>query len=348
MTSYALVISNNYQNFPYLSLNGCFNDGDNFISTIKKINPKTKFVIMRDNLNIKSKLFPSRVNILREFNLLITSSYENLYFHYSGHGTTKQDYNKDETINLTPIGREINITQGLLQDSCIVSNDITNINLITDDELNNILIKIKSNQKFFGFMDSCNSGTGLDLCWINMAKYSEPFNFSKSINNINQLKLETTTKCSILSSNYPDKINKIKSNVFLISGTRDNSYSYEALQNGKHSGYFTTNLCWLLHQDIWSFSLREFYLCLVGLINIDLQIPILTMSNNINIDLFKMNNFISKTTNNKNNKNKTKTKTKKIINNKIIRRDIGEINDWKSKSKLLFFYLVKSKENLLR
>jgi len=65
MTSYALVISNNYPNLPELSLNGCYNDGDNFIASIKKINPEIKVVMTRDNLSQRSNLYPTRLNILR-------------------------------------------------------------------------------------------------------------------------------------------------------------------------------------------------------------------------------------------------------------------------------------------
>jgi hypothetical protein len=318
--STALVITIQYTRFNNLKLNGCYNDGNNFINTIKKINPNTNFIIMRDDLAIGSSLYPSRANILREFRKLINSSSSNLYFYYSGHGTSIMDNNKDEqTINSSTNGKNISRIQSLLKDSCIVSNDVNKINVISDDELFNIVVNLRANQKLYGFLDSCNSGTGMDLPWVNLGNFNTNF----SSNSLNDLLNETKNKCTITSANYPDKVNKIKGHVILFSGTRDNSYSYEINQNNQAFGLFTNKLCWLINQNIENLTLRQFYLCLIGLINNPRQIPVLTLSKNISLDTNKMINFKLANTNLQTN-----------LNQKVV----------PANKKLYLFYLLKSKK----
>lgn len=287
--SKALVISNQYQQFSNARLYGCYNDADNFISRLKLIDPKITIISMRDDLEPTNSLYPTRANILREFENLCKSTETKLYFYFSGHGTYIPDFNNDEkTINSTNAGRIITQQQSLLQDSCMVSNDIVNLNIIVDDELAKLLQLLSNRQTLYGFMDSCHSGTGFDLCYVNMGSYNGFF--SSKI--IPELRNEITRKCSILSSNYPDKINKVKGNVILISGTRDNTYSYEGYTDGKPSGYFTNALCWLLDYGVSGMTMRQFYYYLMAIINNRLQIPVITTSQRINFDLVRMNDFV--------------------------------------------------------
>lgn len=331
MTSYALIINNNYPNLSSIKLEGCYNDGDNIIATLKKIDPNTKIILMRDNLQTNSSFYPTKNNILRELRNLVNSSSSKLYFYYSGHGTYNNDYNNDEnSLNKTSNGKKISSIQSLLKDSCIVTNEKTKIGLITDDELNQILLGLKTTQTLYGFMDSCYSGTGMDLCWINIADFKKSFT-SKTLD----ILLNEINNCSLISGNYPDKVNKIKGNVILISGTRDNSYSYEGYSNGKASGLFTDKLCWLLNQNINNMSLKKFYLCLVGLINFKSQIPVLTTSMNINLDTTNMNNL-----------NFKGMKTNSVITKNILLPGYKNlVEELKMNSdKLLYFYLLKSQQ----
>jgi hypothetical protein len=298
--SIALIISNQYEQFPDARLYGCHNDANNFLDRLLKIEPNIKIIRMRDDLPTKHALYPTKNNILRELINMCKSKTTTLYFYYSGHGTSVTDYNKDEnTINFNSAGRQITSIQSLLQDSCLVSNDITNLNIVVDDEISLILGVLNSNQTLYGFLDSCNSGTGFDLCYVNLGKYDIDFNSTT----LSGLLLESAKKCSLISSNYPNKVNQIKGNVILFSGTRDKDYSYEGNINGNIGGYFTNVLCWLLDNNISFMSIKQFYYCLIGILNIQLppkvlaesglppQVPVLTCSKNVNLDTTKLTRF---------------------------------------------------------
>ena len=291
--SRALVISNQYTQFSSARLYGCYNDANDFITRLRKIDPKMNITIMRDNLKTTHTLYPTKKNILREINNLCRSKETKLFFYYSGHGTSIRDYNQDEqTILFQPNGTQIVAIQGLLQDSCLVSNDINYLNIVTDDEISSILRGLKSQKTLYGFLDCCNSGTGFDLAFINLGVYTSKF----TNNTIPKLTDEINTNCSIISSNYPDKINNIPAKVILISGTRDKDYSYEGQINNKVGGFFTYVLCNLLDYGVKNMSLKLFYFYLMALLNIPNQIPVLTLSKNLNLDQTLMNdlNFVTK------------------------------------------------------
>lgn len=289
--SIALVITNQYFRFPTAALYGCYNDGDNFVKTLRKIDPFVRVIRMRDNLPRNNPYYSTKANILREFTNLCKSPANKLYFYYSGHGTSITDYNSDEKVlNLTQTGRTILNLASQLEDSCIVTNDFDYLNIISDDEFSNILINLRHNQTLYAFMDSCNSGTGFDLAYVNMGQYSSNFTSTTMA----KLRTEINNKCTLLSASYPDKTNIVKGNVLLFSGTRDNSYSYEGYVNNQVSGYFTNLLCWLLSNDVSTLSIKDFYYLIIAFLNIQLkstynatmtpQIPVLTCSQNINLN----------------------------------------------------------------
>ena len=264
--SRALIIACQYKKFPKNELFGCFNDAEAFIMRLKKIDPFIKITYMRDNLPEKNLLFPSVQNITRE--LLYLSKYpeKNLYFHYSGHGTTIIDNNNDEnTILKTTNGNQISILNGINGDSCMVCYSRGNIVLIRDDDFYALLSYLRANQTLIAFSDSCNSGTLFDLCNINVGN----------------------NKCTIINSFYPNKT-KIKANILLISGTRDKDFAYEVSINKNPCGIFTHNLCKILDYGVQNMTLRTFYYLLMSSININHQIPVLTFSQNLNIDNYKM------------------------------------------------------------
>jgi hypothetical protein len=289
-SSRALIISIQYTQFPQYKLNGCHNDAINIIDRLKKMDSKISIVYMNDNLPTNNGLYPTRNNIIREIANMCNSrdNEDKLFFFYSGHGTSIFDFNKDERTILTrPNGMLIAGIQGTLKDSCLVSNDINNLNIVVDDEIANILSQLKANKKLYGFLDCCNSGTGFDLYKIHLGRLNRKI----TTNDFFRMQLEIQSKCNIISSDYPDKKDRVKGNVILISGTRDKDYAYEGLVNGKPGGYFTNALCWLLDVGGWNFNLRKFYLNLIALINLPEQIPVLTCSQEINLDNTFMTDF---------------------------------------------------------
>jgi hypothetical protein len=282
----ALVIANQYSKFEDARLNGCYHDADNFISLLKRINPKMKITYMRDDL--ENHLFSSRDNILREFTNLTKSKNNLLFFYFSGHGTHTQDYNKDEhTINFNSSGKIISSTQSILHDSCLVTNDKDFMNIISDDEIALILRNLHKNKTLYGFLDCCHSGTGFDLAYVKMA-HLKSHSFNKNLTQI--LKLN----CPITSGHYPDKINNITGKVILLSATRDKDYAYESFLEGKSQGHFTFALSYILNQNGHLYNLEQFYQLLVGLINNSIQVPVLSCSVNLNLKKYKMTHLTLK------------------------------------------------------
>lgn len=335
--SRALIICNQYGNLPTYSLNGCFNDGNNIIEKLKRIDPNIIITLMRDDLNFNSPLFPNKSNIIREFTKLCIAQENVLFFYYSGHGTYINDVNRDEqTIINTFAGRVITSTQSLLKDSCIVTNEGNSLNVVSDDELSQVLTRLTPNKTLWAFMDSCHSGTGLDLCNVFMGNYTSTF----TSQNMLELDNEIKKKCSIMNASYPDKVNSVKANVIAISGTRDNAYSYESptqTVNGLvSSGHFTAKLCWLLDYGVVNMSLRKFYLYLISLLNNPKQIPVLTCSQNLNLDTTTVYQLVYKET------SKLSLQINKLPLNKPINKDIEEIGKHSSKGQL-YKYLLMSK-----
>jgi hypothetical protein len=286
--SRALVISCQYASFHKNQLFGCFNDSDAFISRLKKIDPLMKITLMRDDLNATHPLFPNVQNIGRELLNLSKCSETKLYFHYSGHGTTTPDINKDERTYLqTTNGNQISILNGANGDSCMVCYHGKKLVLLRDDDFYYYLSFLRANQTLMAFSDSCNSGTLFDLCYLNVGNYTGTF----TPTDISGLLLQIDNKCSCIKSYYPDKVNKARANILLISGTRDKDYSYEVSIDKKACGLFTFNLCKLLDYGVKDMSLKTFYYLLIACINWNNQIPVLTFSQNLNMDNYKMTMF---------------------------------------------------------
>jgi hypothetical protein len=286
--SRALIINCNYSKLPQYQLFGCINDGINIINRLKKIDPLIQITHMRDDLDFNDPLFPDKLNIIRELNTLITCSERKLYFYYSGHGTSIYDINNDEIdILKTKFGAHIAKLNGSGKDSCMVCYSDKKLELLIDDDFFNILKNLQSNKTLFAFADSCNSGTLFDLCYINVGNYTTSFNNSNDVKSL----LKQVNKCTITSSNYPSRINKIKGNIILISGTRDSKYSYEVTLDNQPCGLFTYHLCKLIDHGINNISLKTLYLLLIASINNNQQIPVLTTSMNLNLTKFLVNVF---------------------------------------------------------
>ena len=296
--SLALIISNEYGNIPSIKLNGCYNDADNFINSIKKINPNTKFIIMKDNVPKDSPLFPSRKNIITQLNSFCCSPEIISYLYYSGHGSSVRDINGDESKDLVGITNakkqrdSNNLSNGQFNDSCIVTNEGSTYGFLIDDEINSCFKNVANNKRIYAFFDSCNSGTIIDLYSIFFTDPKNKIKFtSKTIPELLVEMNNPKNKTGILSAYYPKRSNDIKGIIILLSGTRDNTYSYEGNNLGTISGNFTSRLCWLLNNGIGKMTLNDFYLSLVGIINNVEQLPVITCSKFISITKTTMADF---------------------------------------------------------
>ena len=171
----ALFVGINYDGIPELALKGCINDAMNTQILIQKFYPKcTQMRVITDRTSIK----PTRANILAGLEWLTAGlvSGQHVYFHYSGHGGTIIDQSGDEKSGL---------------DSCIYPYDGATLEGISDDELRVLLAeKIPAGSTCFAVLDSCNSGSALDLryTWqcpsVGKLTFQQDFAYQKTKGNI--------------------------------------------------------------------------------------------------------------------------------------------------------------------
>ena len=145
---------------------------------------------------------------------------------YSGHGTWIADEDGDE-----PDGR----------DEALCPHDITQGNLLTDDELYDIFSGRKRGARIIMISDSCHSGTVTRARTIMPGAESDPWKFQK----IRYLAPEMYLKDDIdrlkrarLVENIQAR-GKIRAASLLLAGCKDDEYSYDAWFNGRPNGAFT-------------------------------------------------------------------------------------------------------------
>jgi hypothetical protein len=186
----ALLIGINYLEDPR-PLRGCINDvhkmkkflGARGFSTAPK-----KMKILTDDQSDPS-FRPTKANILKALAWLVTGARpgDALFFHFSGHGGQQVRAAEDESqrepvvapgfvltnrlapLDLTPVsGQEDNTgveVDGKNETICPV--DYRREGVITDDTLFKLIVApLPSGCRLTAVMDSCHSGTGLDLPWL--------------------------------------------------------------------------------------------------------------------------------------------------------------------------------------
>lgn len=150
----AYVIGINYTGTDS-QLNGCINDSYN----LRQFLIDNKYVAT-DNIhmlndNMTGNLYPSRNNILTLFANLVKVTTANpdkkylIFISYSGHGTYVTDTNGDESDR---------------RDEALCPIDFDTNGLIIDDEIKlQFINKLPSNVRLVMLIDSCHSGTVLDI-----------------------------------------------------------------------------------------------------------------------------------------------------------------------------------------
>jgi hypothetical protein len=158
----ALLVGIDYIKNPAAKLNGCIEDIKNIQNMLIDAygySPEN-MIILRDDI---SSRMPTKTNIINALQSVVsmTGVKDELWFHYSGHGTQLRDTNRDESDGA---------------DEAIVPVDYPTAGMIIDDDLFNMVRSIKG--KAFLVFDSCHSGSVCDLQYsINYVSGS----FSRSI-----------------------------------------------------------------------------------------------------------------------------------------------------------------------
>jgi len=207
-THCALLIGINYFNTSS-ELGGCINDINNIKKVLVEKYNYGKIITLTDNKNPK----PTRANIIKNLKSVIFGSdkFNELYIHYSGHGTYVHDRNNDEVDGL---------------DEAIVPVDYNASGIIIDDELFDIIKNAKCNVRIV--FDSCHSGSCMDL------KYSYIYNNSGSL-------IQTIVENS----------KETRANICMISGCRDKQLSTDVYNptTRQNNGALTNGLINFISQS---------------------------------------------------------------------------------------------------
>lgn len=296
----ALLIGINYTGTSY-NLFGCINDINNvktYLSTNRKYD---SFIILTDNTPQK----PTRSNILAGFSALLKGAVagDELWFHYSGHGSLVRDMNGDEESRA---------------DSCICPIDFNRAGIITDDIIrNNLALLVPKGVRLYIVLDACHSGTGCDLRY----KYDDSSYLTNKLSPMptkyipNDWSLQQTT--------YEFKrYNKTNGDVFCISGCQDNQTSADAYIDRQATGALTYILLLCLRNNSstnykWKHLLKDIC-CNERILNFEQRTAItcgnpLNLEDNVFISTVSSSVISSSITSSSNVKNK-------IINTSIINK----------------------------
>ena len=191
MSKFALLIGINYIGTSN-ELYGCINDTIMMRKYLieKRGYNANNIITLRDGPSLAQFKMPTKENILNEIKNLInkanTNNAEEIFLHYSGHGSNIRDTNGDERNGYDDIIYPIDF------------------NYIADDELRANISHINNNTAFYIIMDCCFSATNVDL----------PYLYTQQ-NNLLVLQEDNSKK-------YPELLNK---NIYSFSGCTDNQTS---------------------------------------------------------------------------------------------------------------------------
>jgi metacaspase-1 len=261
----ALLVGINYTGTPY-RLFGCINDVVNMGSYLQKVRKYNSFIIMTDTSRIK----PTRSNILAGFRVLLrgAKSGDELWFHFSGHGTLVHDASRDEESG---------------RDSCICPIDVARAGFISDDVIrSNLAALVPKGVRLYMVLDACHSGTGCDLRY----KYDDSSYLTSRLTTLPEKYVPNDW--SLQQTNYEFKrYDKTAGEVFCISGCQDEQTSADAFLGGQASGVVTYLLLNCLNNNSestykWKHLLKD--ICCGEKVNRFTQRTALTSGNALNLE----------------------------------------------------------------
>lgn len=203
-------------------LNGCINDVHNLKEVLisKWGYQPENITILTDDPNtsgeIEATKKPTKQNILSElYNHVKNADMTEFWFSYSGHGSYVKDLRGDENDGY---------------DETLVPSDYSENGMISDDILHHLFSMMDSKVKAVVLIDSCHSGSMLDL------KYRYISGMKRVIEN---------------PKDY------IKSNVLMISGCLDDQTSADAYNinnSKKYEGAMSRSFLYVLEQNNYNMT----------------------------------------------------------------------------------------------
>jgi hypothetical protein len=318
----ALLVGINYVGTPY-QLRGCVNDINNIGSYLFTMRKYNSFIVMTDF----SRQKPTRANILAGFNALLKGAVagDELWFHFSGHGSLVRDRNGDEESG---------------NDSCICPIDYNRSGTISDDIIrNNLALLVPAGVRLYIVLDACHSGTGCDLRY----KYDDS---SYLTNKSSSMPAKyVPADWSLQQTSYEFKrYNKTRGQVFCISGCQDHQTSADAYMEGTPSGVLTYLLVSCLRANPiatykWKHLLKD--ICCGEKVNKFEQRTALTSGNPINLEdtVFSSSSSSSAIVNSSNRRN-IQNNNIHNVNNKSLFNILPLANDASHIKKLKKMYIL--------
>lgn len=156
----AVTVGINYVGLKGFALAGCVNDSDAFVQLLR-----SQFGVQEDDIRQLcddvayshcTRMWPTRANIIAELEWLVKDARagDELFFHYSGHGSQQKDTDGDEKDGM---------------DETIVPCDFSEPGggMISDDDLRRVaVLPLCKGARLTIVMDCCHSGTGIDLPYM--------------------------------------------------------------------------------------------------------------------------------------------------------------------------------------
>uniref|UniRef100_A0A6C0I5D1 Peptidase C14 caspase domain-containing protein n=1 Tax=viral metagenome TaxID=1070528 RepID=A0A6C0I5D1_9ZZZZ len=162
----ALLIGINYTSIPNISLQGCIDDVVNMKELLIDVyGYAATDIVMLNDVEEGDSSKPTKENIIKAFAMLASesSSLDEIWVHYSGHGSQIYNQNSDQDEKL---------------DSILVPLDYESEGYISEQDLLSYLQKFTCRSILI--FDCCHSGTMCDLPYV--MEYIAPNRFTKKIN----------------------------------------------------------------------------------------------------------------------------------------------------------------------
>jgi metacaspase-1 len=200
-------------------LSGCVNDANDWREAMEARGFKATSVV--DGEATKSNMIDAISKIIGD-----TGNKDIAVITYSGHGTWVPDEDDDEVDG---------------RDEALCPHDIAAGNVLTDDELYDIFSGRERGSRIIVISDSCHSGTVSKVANLMPGVASAPRQFQK----IRFLAPEVYIKANKSLLRRAKQVEKIRANgkiraaCVLLSGCKDDEYSYDAWFNERPNGAFT-------------------------------------------------------------------------------------------------------------
>ena len=200
-------------------LSGCVNDANDWRETLEARDFQATSLI--DGEASKSNMIEAISKIVAD-----TGRDDISVITYSGHGTWVPDEDDDEVDG---------------RDEALCPHDISQGQILTDDELYDIFSERNRGARIIMISDSCHSGTVSKACNLMPGTESDSWNFQK----IRFLAPEFhmgDDDVLLRRARQVEKAKatgKIRAASLLLAGCKDEEYSYDAWFNGRPNGAFT-------------------------------------------------------------------------------------------------------------